>query len=98
MVRIVFGLPPRNEQRRIVEEIDRRFSVIDELELQIEHNLRRAERLRQALLKRAFEGKLVPQDPNDAPASLLLERIRSERDAKSDGVRPKGQQRKVAVP
>ena len=79
---LLLALPPLSEQVRIVAEVERRLSVIDELEMQVEANLKRAERLRQAILKRAFEGKLVPQDPNDEPASILLERIRN---AKSTG-------------
>lgn len=71
-------LPPLAEQHRIVAEVERRLSVIDELDAVVDANLKRAERLRQAILKRAFEGKLVPQDPNDEPASVLLERIRAE--------------------
>lgn len=76
---IVVPLSPLAEQKRIVTEVERRLSVIDELEMQVEVNLKRAERLRQAILKRAFEGKLVPQDPSDEPASVLLERIRAVR-------------------
>lgn len=78
----VFPLPPEREQRRIMEEIDKRFSAVDEVTMQIEADLKRAERLRQAILKHAFEGKIVPQDPNDEPASVLLERIRTDRDTK----------------
>ena len=69
-------LPPLAEQRRIVAEVERRLSVIQQTEASVEANLTRAERLRQSILKQAFSGKLVPQDPNDEPASVLLERIR----------------------
>jgi type I restriction enzyme, S subunit len=73
------AIPPLSEQSRIASEVERRLSVIDELEMQVEANLKRADRLRQAILKRAFEGKLVPQDPSDEPASMLLERIKDAR-------------------
>lgn len=72
-------LPPIPEQYRIVEETERRFSVADEIEKVIEQSLMQAERLRQSILKRAFEGKLVPQDPHDEPAEKLLERIKAEK-------------------
>ena len=75
-----FIIPSLSEQHRIVAEVERRLSVIDELEAVLTTNLKRADRLRQAILKRAFEGKLVPQDPTDEPARVLLERIRMERE------------------
>ena len=75
------ALPPSAEQRRIVAEVERRLSVIQQTEATVEASLTRAERMRQSILKRAFSGKLVPQDPNDEPASALLGRIRVEREA-----------------
>lgn len=79
--RIPVPLPPLAEQGRIVAEVERRLSVIDELDFQVEANVKRAERLRQSVLKSAYEGKLAPQDPSDEPASALLERIRADREA-----------------
>jgi type I restriction enzyme S subunit len=79
--RLAIPVPPLVEQNRIVAEVERRLSLVQALEPVLKNNLMRAERLRQAILRQAFEGKLVPQDPSDEPASVLLERIRTERDA-----------------
>lgn len=69
-------VPPAAEQKRIVAELERRISVIEEMEIEVNADMRRSERLRQSILREAFEGKLIPQDPNDEPADALLERIR----------------------
>lgn len=72
-------LMPVSEQQQVTAEVERRLSIADATEKTITHALARAARLRQAILKRAFEGRLVPQDPNDEPASELLKRIQAER-------------------
>jgi type I restriction enzyme, S subunit len=74
------ALPPPEEQEQIVGEIARRLSILQEIETEVDASLRRASRLRQAILKLAFGGKLVPQDPSDVPASELLESLRRERE------------------
>lgn len=76
---IPIPFPSLQEQEIIVLEIERLFLIIDESELALKSEIKRAQSLRQSILKLAFEGKLVAQDPNDEPASVLLERIRVEK-------------------
>jgi type I restriction enzyme S subunit len=74
-----FPLPPLPEQRRIVAEVERRLSIADGVEKTVAQSLAQAQRLRQSILKKAFEGRLVAQDANDEPAGVLLERIKQEK-------------------
>ena len=70
------------EQKEIVEEIEKRFAIADEVEKVVEDNIEKAKQLKQSILKKAFEGNLVPQEPTDEPASMLLEKIKQERSKK----------------
>ncbi len=79
--KVSIPIPPLEELQQIVEEVDRRLSVVDEIEVQVDANLKRATRLRQGILKRAFQGSLVPQDPPDEPADSLVKRIRQQHQA-----------------
>jgi type I restriction enzyme S subunit len=72
-------LPPLKELEIIVKEIENNFTKIGEVILILDQDLKVTGRLRQSILKRAFEGKLVPQNPNDEPAAVLLEQIKAEK-------------------
>jgi type I restriction enzyme S subunit len=77
---IAFPLPPLAEQRRVVAAIESAFAVIDAIEQNKFVLQDVVATAKSKILSLAIRGKLVPQDPNDEPASILLERIRSERE------------------
>jgi len=81
-------LPPLPEQRRIVRETDRHLSILDNLEQTVTTALERAQQLRHSVLAGAFGGKLVPQDPSDEPASVLLDRLNVARVAEDSNLQP----------
>ena len=88
-------LPPQDEQERLTEAVEDALSLLAAAEKAVETAQRRSSRLRQAILKWAFEGRLVDQDQTDEPAGQLLARIRDERAAdapvtKNGGRRAKG--------
>ncbi|WP_312916831.1 restriction endonuclease subunit S [Stutzerimonas kunmingensis] len=74
-------LPSRDEQTEIVRRVEQLFAFADQLEAKVASAKSRIDHLTQSILAKAFRGELVPQDPNDEPASLLLERIKAQRAA-----------------
>jgi type I restriction enzyme, S subunit len=75
-------LPPLAEQEQIASEVEAHMSVIDATETQAATLVQRTTGLRQSILRHAFTGQLVPQDPDDDPASELLKRISAEREGR----------------
>ena len=78
--KILVPLPTINEQQNIVDKLDYIFDCISDLDIQKDNFLSLVDLVKSKILDLAIQGKLVPQDPNDEPASLLLERIRAEKE------------------
>jgi type I restriction enzyme S subunit len=90
-------LPSREEQEEIVDRVESLYSLADQLEARLTIARKVVDRLTPALLAKAFRGELVPQDPNDEPASVLLERIRAARQAEAGACKPSRRGRKKAA-
>lgn len=73
-------LPPKGEQERIVQKIESCFEKIESTEKNLQKVEVLLEKYRESLLAKAFRGELIPQDPKDEPASVLLAKIREERE------------------
>lgn len=87
-------IPPTAEQRQIMKRLVAQFAAVKDLAHEIEVLLRQSTAQRQNILRAAFAGELVPQDPNDEPASVLLARIRAQRAAQTPAKKPRGRKKK----
>ena len=77
---MIVPVPPIKEQERIVESVKNTFIGIDDLDISYSGLANTIQSVKSKILDLAIRGKLVPQDPNDEPASVLLERIRAEKE------------------
>ena len=94
--RIVLPLPPDAERRRLAAELQIQATLIGHSGKTLDAARLRIERLRQSILKWAFEGKLVDQDPDDEPAAALLDRIKAEREASAASTKTQKRGRRKA--
>ena len=94
---IRFSLPPIEEQQEILRRTQALFSLADQLEARLTAARKIVDRLTPALLAKAFRGELVPQNPSDEPASVLLERIRAARQAEAGAGKPSRRGRRKAA-
>ena len=94
IAKIPVPIAPLLEQQEAIELLVNQLAGLEEQEKAITFALKQSTAQRQNILRAAFAGELVPQDPNDEPASLLLERIRAERAANGTTPRPRGRKRR----
>ncbi len=91
----VVPLPPSVEQKEIVRRVQELFALADQIEARYAKAKAYIDNLTQSILAKAFLGELVPQDPNDEPASVLLERIRQQRNGDTrDAASPKRERKR----
>ncbi|WP_255487077.1 restriction endonuclease subunit S [Oceanospirillum sediminis] len=76
---VFFPMPSKEEQHEIASLVESKLEGINRFEVELEYNIKKSEALRKSILKKAFSGQLVPQDPDDEPASELLKRIAVEK-------------------
>jgi len=91
----IIDMPSENEQHEIVRRVESLFALADSVEKQYQDAKARTNRLTQAILAKAFRGELVPQNPDDEPAEVLLERIQAQRAAQTTAGK-RGKARKVS--
>jgi type I restriction enzyme S subunit len=95
---LAIPVAPLNEQKQIVSLIEKYFKIIETIEKQHQQATEKLERLNQSILSKAFRGELVPQDIEDEPASVLLERIRAEREKLNNNKPKSTSKRKSKTP
>jgi len=94
--RMVLPLPPMEEQVEILDRLEARMDALADQDGAVSHGLRLAGAQRQNILRAAFTGQLVPQNPTDEPASVLLERILAERAEGQSTKKPPGRKKAAA--
>ncbi|WP_324293024.1 restriction endonuclease subunit S [Pseudodesulfovibrio indicus] len=84
---IAIPLPPLEEQTQLVDKVQNMVEMVSRVLEQIGHGTKYSQATRQSILKAAFSGELVPQDPNDEPATELMKRI-AEQKSRADAAKP----------
>lgn len=93
---IPIPLPPLEEQKKIVKRVEQFFAIANKLEARYIKAKTMIDKLPQSILAKAFRGELVPQNPNDEPARVLLERIKKEKE-KLNGEKKKTKKEKATA-